>query len=81
VLYLRQRLQPLAELGERLGTLAPDEAAGLRALILAVASGDPDRIDDPALLSEYLAADIDVGTWRRWLSAYGRLEARSPSNA
>jgi hypothetical protein len=68
---LRQRLQPLADLAERLSTLAPDEAAGLHALVLAVASGDPDRIDADVLYG-YLAAGTGAATWRQWLRAFGR---------
>jgi hypothetical protein len=75
VISLRDRLEPLADLAERLGTLAPEEAAGLRALTLAVASLDPDRIWELDALRDYLAADMDEATWRQWLRAYGRLEA------
>jgi hypothetical protein len=70
---LRARLQPAAELAERLGTLSDLETQGLRALALAVASEDRDRLADPETLAERLAADIDSETWKSWLRSYARL--------
>jgi hypothetical protein len=75
---LRERLQPIAELAERLGTLSALETDGLRALAFAVASEDLDLIGDPEILAERLAADIDKETWKAWLCAFGGLAAQAP---
>lgn len=75
---LRERLQPIAKLAERLGTLSDLETEGLRALAFAVASEDHNLVGDPEILAERLAADIDGETWKSWLRAFGRLAAQAP---
>lgn len=61
----------LRELRARLGPLSGDELRGLRSLSDGLVADGPDGIP-PDVLSDYLAADVDVATWKAWLRAYGR---------
>lgn len=64
----------LRSLRDKLGALTADESHGLRALCTALDSDDEDDIEADTL-RDYLAADIDAETWKRYLRAFRQLDA------
>lgn len=72
VYALRERLQPLADLAERLAPLTAREVRGLRVLAgFAAAAKSEERLNWYELKEAVDGDEVDATTWRRLLAAFG----------